>query len=278
VATAVPATVTLTPPATAVPATSVPPPLVVAAPARDEVQVVEVVDGDTIKVRFGHGAVDTVRYIGMDTPETKDPRTSVQCFGAEAAAKNGEYVQEKTVYLERDVSERDRYDRLLRYVWVKGDDGAERMVNQELVAWGYAAATSFPPDVKYQGLFRTAEQQARAEKRGLWGACPSFGAPVPTATSVPVIAAPTPAPARAIAPTAGPAPASSSRTGSGRAAPISKDDCPASHPIKGNQGSRSTTDWIYHMPGGASYNATDPEECFATEADAQAAGYRRALR
>ena len=56
--------------------------------------------------------------------------------------------------------------------------------------------------------------------------------------------------------------------------PISKDDCPPSHPIKGNRGSRSTTDWIYHPPGSPSYGATDPEECFAAAADAEAAGYR----
>ena len=56
--------------------------------------------------------------------------------------------------------------------------------------------------------------------------------------------------------------------------PVSRDDCPASHPIKGNQGSRSTEDWIYHPPGSRSYAATDPEECFASAADAEASGYR----
>jgi hypothetical protein len=60
--------------------------------------------------------------------------------------------------------------------------------------------------------------------------------------------------------------------------PATKDDCPASHPIKGNQGSRDQPVWIYHPPGTASYAATDPEECFATAADAQAAGYRAPLR
>lgn len=183
-------TLTLLPTALAAPTTPAAAPTTV----RDQVAVVEVIDGDTIKVRFGHGVVDTVRYIGIDTPETKDPRTIVECFGREAAAKNAELVGGRAVELERDISERDRYRRLLRYVWVKGDDGATRMVNQELVAGGFAAASSYPPDVKHQDLFQQAERLARAEKRGLWGTCSGPHAPLPTATPAPAIAAPTVAP------------------------------------------------------------------------------------
>ena len=101
-------------------------------------------------------------------------------------------------------------------------------------------------------------------------------APPPTATRRPppdqLIQAPPPTAIPA------PAPQPAGQSNTGKALPISKDDCPASHPIKGNQGSRSTDTWIYHMPGGSSYAATDPEECFSTEAAAQAAGYRKAAR
>ena len=184
-----PAATTITPPATAVPA-----PI-----AREPATVVEVVDGDTIKVRLANGRVDTVRYIGIDTPETKDPRTSVECFGAEAAAKNAELVGGRVVELEKDISERDRYNRLLRYVWVAGDDGNERHANEELVKWGFAAASSYPPDVRYQERFGGLQRAAQTQKIGLWGSCASAHAPLP-------VAAPSPsAPAASAAPIAPPA-------------------------------------------------------------------------
>jgi micrococcal nuclease len=88
------------------------------------------------------------------------------------------------VYLEQDVSETDRYGRLLRYVWLPHDDGT-RMLNQELVAHGYAQSSTYPPDVKYQHLFVEAQQQARNEGRGLWGSCGDFGVPLATPTPVP---------------------------------------------------------------------------------------------
>jgi micrococcal nuclease len=164
------------------PSAATPTPAVPAQPARDAVEVIAVTDGDTITVRFGHGQVETVRYIGIDTPETSDPRAPVECFGQEAAAKNAALVDGRPVQLERDVSEHDDHGRLLRYVWVTGDDGAVRMVNEELVKWGYAATSTYPPDVRYQDLFRAAEGEARAEKRGLWGACTGPHQPLPTPT------------------------------------------------------------------------------------------------
>ena len=191
---AVPTAPTAAPTAAAKPATPAAAPAPAApapvAPARDQVEVIEVIDGDTIKVRFGHGAVDTVRYIGIDTPETRDPRTTVECFGQEASTKNAELVRGRTVQLERDVSERDQYNRLLRYVWVTGNDGAERMANQGLVTWGFAVSSAYPPDAKYQDIFLGAEKEARSEKRGLWDMCSSPHQPLPAATP----AAPMPAP------------------------------------------------------------------------------------
>jgi micrococcal nuclease len=121
--------------------------------------VARVVDGDTIKLENG----ETVRYIGIDTPETVDPRRPVGCFGKEAGNKNTELVLGKEIRLEKDISDADKYGRLLRYVYV-----GDIFVNEYLVREGYARASSYPPDVKYQELFREAEWEAREMKRGLW--------------------------------------------------------------------------------------------------------------
>lgn len=131
--------------------------------------VVAIVDGDTIKVEGG----EIVRYIGMDTPETVDPRRPVECFGAEASAKNKELVQGKVVELEKDISERDTYGRLLRYVWM-----GDIFINEQLVREGFAYVSTFPPDVKYEERLLEAQRLARDEKKGLWsGACPLPSAP-----------------------------------------------------------------------------------------------------
>ena len=124
--------------------------------------VSRVIDGDTIQLSNG----EKVRYIGIDAPETKDPRKPVECFGEEAYQKNRELVLGKRVRLEKDVSERDKFGRLLRYVWV-----GDKMVNLELIKEGYARVYTVPPDVKYQKLFQEAEQEARQFYRGLWGKC-----------------------------------------------------------------------------------------------------------
>ncbi|HEX5166979.1 MAG TPA: thermonuclease family protein [Thermomicrobiales bacterium] len=135
----------------------------------ENVRVVRVVDGDTISVEID-GREERLRYIGIDTPESVQPNTPVECFGIEASEENKRLVEGKRVVLERDVSNRDRYDRLLRYVYVV--DGSTRtFVNQALVEGGFAFASSFPPDVKYQDQLRAAQRKARDEGRGLWGAC-----------------------------------------------------------------------------------------------------------
>lgn len=129
-------------------------------------KVVRVIDGDTIEVDLGEGDIKTVRYIGIDTPESVDPRQPVQCFSKEASAKNKELVGNGIVGLEKDVSETDRYGRLLRYVYM-----GDLFVNQVLVVEGYARSSSYPPDVKYQDKLRLSEQQARTGNKGLWGSC-----------------------------------------------------------------------------------------------------------
>ena len=131
-------------------------------------KVTRVVDGDTIEIEGG----EKVRYIGVDTPETVDPRKPVQCFGIEASKKNKELVEGKTVRLEKDITDRDKYSRLLRYVWV--DD---LFVNLELVKQGFANSYSYPPDIKYQKEFLAAETEAREAQRGLWKACPVVATP-----------------------------------------------------------------------------------------------------
>ena len=106
-----------------------------------------------------------VRYIGIDTPETHHPDVGVEPFGREAADANQQLLAGGVVLLEKDVSEVDRYNRLLRYVYLP--DG--RMVNAELVRMGFAQAATYPPDVRYQDLFLALQAEARAEGRGLWG-------------------------------------------------------------------------------------------------------------
>lgn len=163
-----------------------------AQPTPTAVRVVRVVDGDTIEVQLG-AQTATVRLIGIDTPETKDPNAPVMCYGKEATARTQALIQQAggRVRLEKDVSETDRYGRLLRYVWLEGPDG-ERMLNEELVAQGYAQVSTYPPDVKYQERFLRAQRAARAQGLGLWGACGEFGAPAltPTAASKPAATQP----------------------------------------------------------------------------------------
>jgi micrococcal nuclease len=141
--------------------------------------VLSVTDGDTIRVSVG-GHSTPIRYIGIDTPETVDPRKDVQCFGKEASEANRRLVEGKTVELERDLSETDKYDRLLRYVYVDIAGRGLVMVNEELVRLGFAKSTSYPPDVKYQEKFRIGESTARSASLGLWGALCAAASPAPT--------------------------------------------------------------------------------------------------
>lgn len=124
--------------------------------------VERVIDGDTIEISGGV----RLRYIGIDTPESVDPRQPVQCFSKEATEANKRLVLGKSVRLEKDVSETDRFGRILRYVYV--DDV---MVNEELVRNGFAQAITYPPDVKYQEKLSDAEEEARNGLLGLWGSC-----------------------------------------------------------------------------------------------------------
>jgi micrococcal nuclease len=130
-------------------------------------RVLRVVDGDTILVAVD-GRQERVRYIGVDTPETVKPNTPVQCFGKRASAENHRLVDGRTVRLVADAEARDRYGRLLAYVY-RADDGL--FVNEALVRGGYATTLTIAPNVRFAERFAALAGQARDAGRGLWSAC-----------------------------------------------------------------------------------------------------------
>jgi micrococcal nuclease len=208
-------------------------------------EVIKVIDGDTIEVLID-GEKKTVRYIGMNTPETVHPSKPVECFGVEASNKNKELVTGKKVRLVKDISETDKYGRLLRYVYV--DDN---FINLTLVQEGYAYALSYPPDLAFSDEFKKAEQTARENKLGLWGDICN----IPTENSQNFSQTiPTP--------------------------PIIQNQSSEQCTIKGNINSEGEK--IYHTIGCGSYNKTQinedaGERWFCTESEAKEAGWRKAL-
>jgi micrococcal nuclease len=133
-----------------------------------------VVDGDTVVVDLG-GREETLRLIGIDTPETVDPDTPPECFGHEASDHTKALLPAGTeVRLTRDVEARDRYDRLLVYV-ERAEDGL--FVNLDLVAGGWADDYPFPPNVAHERDFSLAAAGARRQGLGLWGACGNADTP-----------------------------------------------------------------------------------------------------
>ena len=127
-------------------------------------RVERVVDGDTIVLVGG----ERVRFIGVDTPETKRPGSPVECFGRAATAEITRLVDGRRVRLEFDVERRDRYDRQLAYVYRRSDG---LFVNAELVRRGFATAATYPPNVRHADRFRRLQREAREAGRGLWSAC-----------------------------------------------------------------------------------------------------------
>lgn len=130
-------------------------------------KVTKFIDGDTLQVNMS-GVKESIRFIGVDTPETHDPRKAVQCFGQAAANHTKQLINTQPVRLEADSfnTNRDRYNRLLRYVYLP--DGT--LVNAKIIEDGYGFAyTSFPFSKLEQ--FRSLQEQARSQNRGLWGNC-----------------------------------------------------------------------------------------------------------
>lgn len=151
--------------------------------------VTAIIDGDTIDVEI-NGAVYRLRYIGIDTPERGDD------FYTESTEANRQLVAGQTVTLVKDVSETDRFGRLLRYVYLT--DGT--FVNAELVSTGYALAATYPPDVAHAEEFAQLQNDAQANAVGLWAAPASEVAAVPTNTVSPPTSTPIPQPTNTNAP------------------------------------------------------------------------------
>jgi micrococcal nuclease len=137
------------------------------------VTVARVVDGDTIHVTMPDGADETIRFIGVNTPEST---TRHEPYGEEASA----YAKKRlpkglTVWLETDVGLRDRYGRMLAYVWLAEptsgsvDEVRSKMFNAELLIEGYAQLMTIPPDVRYVDVFTPLQAEAREATKGLWG-------------------------------------------------------------------------------------------------------------
>ena len=213
-------------------------------------QVLRVTDGDTIHINY-NGKNEKVRLIGLDTPETKDPRKPIQCFGREATAKMTELAENKNIRLEFDKTqgERDKYGRLLAFVYSEDS----KNLAYEMIRQGYGNEYTYNSNpYKYQNEFKEAARKAREENKGLWAENTCAGntaKPAGTPTTQPQA---TPAPT--------PTPASQPQQ--------SQSACV----IKGNEGRNGK---IYHMPGQKYYNKTNPEVMFCSEIEAQNAGFRK---
>lgn len=127
--------------------------------------VTEVVDGDTVKVNI-NGTIETLRLIGLDTPETVDPRKPVQCFGKEASNKGKELLAGKKVRLEKDATQgdKDKYGRTLAYIYTESGI----FYNKYMIEQGYAHEYTYNTAYKYQAEFKQAQKTAEANKAGLW--------------------------------------------------------------------------------------------------------------
>lgn len=208
-------------------------------------EVVKVVDGDTVDVSI-NGKIERIRMIGIDTPETVDPRKPVQCFGVEASNKTKALLSGKKVVLESDSTqgERDKYNRLLRYVFLEDGTSFGLLMIRE----GYAHEYTYNIPYKYQTEFKDAQKEAMQNKAGLWGdVCQIETAPVQTTS-----------------------------TSTADAPVVSSSSCT----IKGNINTKKEK--IYHMIGCGSYEQTvisesQGERWFCTEQEAIAAGWRKAL-
>lgn len=218
-------------------------------PAQAQYKVLRVIDGDTIEIEMA-GKAEKVRLIGVNTPESVHPDESKNVpFGKVASDFTKAALEGKNVVLEYDVTPRDKYGRILAYVWVDG-----KMFNKTLLENGMAEVKTYPPDVKYVDDFTRLQETARSAKAGMWA-------------SYDAVFAPTTPPQQVIPPqqTIQPAPSTPEMT--------TVDAAKEGVWIKGNKKSK-----IYHVPTGRDYDKVSPQNIvwFQTEADAQAAGYRRA--
>jgi micrococcal nuclease len=230
-------------------------------------RVVRVMDGDTIAVRVDKRVI-TVRYIGVNTRDTRRPGDSVDAGPTEAAEFNRALVLGQTVRLEMDAQEKDAQGRMLAYVYV-----GDLMVNAELVANGYAAVAINPPNVLHEEMLQHLQRQARLLKVGRWRDSPYVGRE--------------PAGRRAAAPPKQSAFVGDPKTLPGRgygtvdrpgAEPHDAWTCPISHPVKGALNPSNSGERLYHVPGGEAYTKTQPDRCYTNAEEAREDGTRRARR
>lgn len=219
--------------------------------------ITEVTDGDTVKVLV-NGEVRKVRLIGVDTPETVHPSKPVEYYGMEASNFTKNSLNGKTVYLQKDISDTDKYGRYLYYIWLNQpteleptkEYTKENMFNAQLLINGYAQVSTYPPDVKYNEWFLEFQQAPKSNGEGLWSAPEEQIAQENTQSSTSSL--------------------------SSQEVPSKPTNSSSQGLIKGNHS--SSGELIYHVPGGQFYDRTDAEEYFNTEEEAQAAGYRRSKR
>lgn len=222
--------------------------------------VTKVIDGDTITIAM-RGKQETIRLIGIDTPETSDPRTGVQCFGKEASAKAKSLLDGKRVRLEIDKTEgeRDKYDRLLAYVF--REDGL--FINEHLIEEGFAFEYTYDDPYEHQKEFKAAEKSAKTAKKGLWApdACPK-GKVQGSSTSVKKPATPTPAPTPA---QSEPTPATSSPEQKSEVAVTKKEEQTPPKPAPKPEPEPERAQSNSYECSTNTYNCTD----FTTQSEAQ---------
>lgn len=225
---------------------------------RQNAKVLNVIDGDTVLVEIS-GVRETIRIIGINTPETVDPRKPVECFGKEASIQAKKLLDGQIVQLETDVTqgERDKYSRLLRYVFLVGNTD----FGKQMIFDGYAYEYTYAKPYKYQQPYKAAQSTAQATKRGLWSTSTCNGQKTSTSPTN-VNTSPTP-------------PSTPSSTNSN-----SSSNPSSSCDIKGNIA--TTGEKIYHLPTCGSYSKTvidtsKGERWFCSEQEAVTAGWRKAL-
>mgnify|MGYP001336258663 CR=1 FL=1 len=134
--------------------------------SKTSARVVSVTDGDTIRVEFANGHQESIRLIGVDTPETHHPTKPVGCFGPEASNFTKANLDQKDISLEYDVERQDKYKRTLAYVYLN-----DERFNDELIKQGFAKVLSIEPNTRYANLYSKYEIQAKNDRIGLWGYC-----------------------------------------------------------------------------------------------------------
>lgn len=229
-------------------------------------KVTRVIDGDTFEATV-QGKTEKVRMILVDTPETVHPDKPAEPYGKEASDFTKQMLEGKDVYLELDAQERDQYGRLLAYVWI-----GDKLYNKMLLEKGFARVAVYPPNVKYVDEFRAVQKKAQEQGIGIWSVenyAQEEKKQQQTAKKTET--------AKAETTKTETKKESSSSSKSTKQQAASKDTARCADPkIKGNINSKGEK--IYHVPGGAYYDRTIPEEWFCTEEEAQQAGYRPSKR